>query len=195
MRILKKVLIFIIIQFCFCLPVFAADVHLSSAKISSDGVLSITGSVTELEKEQFVTVVICPIREGSCDFEDIRYIDQKEIKDKDFTLVYALLLDNGVYAARIGGNGITVPQYLIITKDSDLYDIKLGDVDGNGVIEAADSTILLQYILNKAAVILSPLQLKAANVTGNTELTAEDAAWILQKTLNGSVLFPAETNN
>ncbi|MBQ6554558.1 MAG: dockerin type I repeat-containing protein, partial [Firmicutes bacterium] len=162
---------------------------------SEDGILTVKGTVSELASEQFLTVAICPVDSGSCILDDIIFIDQQLITSADFTLNYPIVLENGVYAARLGGNSITDPQYLIITKAGGTYSIQLGDVDGNGRIEAADATILLQYVLNKAAVILSPIQLKAANVTNSEKLSADDAAWILQKTLNGSILFPAEQEN
>lgn len=195
MKLLKIFLTLIFTLLCFNISVFAADIKLTSAKISEDGVLTVKGSVSELAKEQFLTVAICPVDSGGCLLDEIIFIDQQKITSDVFELYYSLTLESGVYAARLGGNGITDPQYLIITKDSGVYSIQLGDVDGDGRIEAADATILLQYVLNKAAVILSPIQLKAANVTASEKLSADDAAWILQKTLNGSILFPAEQEN
>lgn len=63
----------------------------------------------------------------------------------------------------------------------------LGDVNCNGIIEAGDSALALQYALNTNSVNI-PLPI-LADVDGNGSIDASDAAKIIQKVLTDIYIF------
>lgn len=71
-----------------------------------------------------------------------------------------------------------------------------GDMDGDGILTAADASILLQKVLNGSYKMpiedMTSEYKKLADVDGDGELTAGDSAEILQKVLNGSYIFTVE---
>ncbi len=71
--------------------------------------------------------------------------------------------------------------------------VKYGDVDGNGIITAADASLVLASVMN-SEFTLSDTAMKAANVDGKGLVTANDASLILQYVLNNSNGFPIEKN-
>ncbi|MCL2488902.1 MAG: dockerin type I repeat-containing protein, partial [Oscillospiraceae bacterium] len=66
--------------------------------------------------------------------------------------------------------------------------IKIGDVNGNGVIDIGDARMVLQYIVGK--ITLDKRQLDAANVSGNGQLSVSDARLILQFLVHKITAFP-----
>ena len=64
----------------------------------------------------------------------------------------------------------------------------LGDVDGNGEIDATDALMALQAATSK--IILDDRQTKAADVDGKDGITATDALLILQKATKKINEFP-----
>ncbi len=99
-----------------------------------------------------------------------------EPSDKDAKLSY-------------GTEEITVE--LNVAKDPDIL---YGDVDGNGIITAADASIALKAALDSNYKI-SDDALKSANVDGDLAVTANDAVRILSKVLDSSEEFPIEGNS
>lgn len=67
--------------------------------------------------------------------------------------------------------------------------IKYGDADGDGIIDASDSAVALQYALNSASVKIDP---KSVDVDREAGVTANDAANILQKALVSTFKMPIE---
>ena len=71
-------------------------------------------------------------------------------------------------------------------------DVKYGDTDCNGKVEAADATLVLQYVLNKNAVTISEQGMKNIKVTKNGVIDANTSALILQKALVSTFKFEVE---
>ncbi|MBR4868951.1 MAG: dockerin type I repeat-containing protein, partial [Clostridia bacterium] len=65
-----------------------------------------------------------------------------------------------------------------------------GDVDGNGVVAAADALEILKSVVGKIS--LTDTQVLAADVDGNKVVAAADALMILQKVVGKIQLFPVE---
>lgn len=173
-----------------CITVQAA-VRLKDA-VLDNGTLYISGSVDTLGIDPQLTVTVTPLVRGTCDLNNIIYIGQQPISGSIFTLEFPLTLDDGFYAARIGGSDIDEPRFIIINRRGSEYSLLLGDVDQSGTIDASDSALTLQYVLAPDKLALSALQLYAANAENGSTITASSAAWILSKTLNETVKFPAE---
>lgn len=67
-----------------------------------------------------------------------------------------------------------------------------GDVNCDGIVTAGDAALALQYVLTKDNTLVTEQGLENAMVIDATTLTAQNAAQILQKSLDGSYKFPAE---
>lgn len=67
-----------------------------------------------------------------------------------------------------------------------------GDADNNGVLDSADSAIILQNVLNGSYQLGCDLEL--VDVDGDNKLTAGDSALVLQKVMNKSYMLPVEEN-
>ena len=65
-----------------------------------------------------------------------------------------------------------------------------GDMNKSKAIEAADAAIVLQYTLNKSAIVFDDTDKVKADVDGNNRIDAEDAAHIMQKALVSTYRFP-----
>jgi hypothetical protein len=66
----------------------------------------------------------------------------------------------------------------------------MGDVSLNGIIQAYDASLVLQYKIG--TLTLSPLQLKVADVSSDGSVTSYDASLILQYVAGINSVFPAE---
>jgi len=77
-----------------------------------------------------------------------------------------------------------------INKEPVFFVDNLGDVDGNGVITAADSASVLQYVLNLETRNENIKEI--ADVDANHAINANDAAYILSKVLNNEFKFVYE---
>lgn len=64
----------------------------------------------------------------------------------------------------------------------------LGDVDGGGLLDAADALLVLQHSVN--IISLTQTQREAANVTCDDQIDATDALYILQRSVGLRNLFP-----
>jgi hypothetical protein len=69
----------------------------------------------------------------------------------------------------------------------------LGDVDGNGTVNANDASLVYRYVNNKlSASQLANLQLAAMDVSGDGNVNVSDAAMIYRFANNKLSVFPAE---
>ncbi len=68
----------------------------------------------------------------------------------------------------------------------------MGDVSLNGVVQAFDASLILQYIVDPAGHPLNAKQQQVADVTGNGSIMAMDASLILQYVVGIINYFPAE---
>lgn len=100
-------------------------------------------------------------------------------------------------ARRVSREGrVTQPQVetaetaLQIAMDSLKADVRYGDVDGNGAVEAADALLALQASTGK--INLTALQKQIADVDDNEGVSAADALLILQKATQKIDTFPKE---
>ena len=66
----------------------------------------------------------------------------------------------------------------------------VGDVSLNGIVQAYDASLVLQYAVG--SLTLSPLQLTVADVSSNGGVTSYDASLILQYVAGINTVFPAE---
>lgn len=76
--------------------------------------------------------------------------------------------------------------YVLTVKDPNAPAIAMGDVNGDGAINAVDARWALQAA--SGARSLSDEQFAAADVNGDGKITAVDARWILQAASGARVL-------
>ncbi|MDP8220644.1 MAG: CARDB domain-containing protein, partial [Candidatus Stygibacter frigidus] len=69
--------------------------------------------------------------------------------------------------------------------------ITYGDVDGTGMVDAYDASLVLQYVVGIPTGI-DPFPIIVANVDGDTDITSYDAALILQYVVGIIDIFPVE---
>ena len=162
---------------------YAATVKLESAYTEND-ILYINGSIDSIGAASQLTLTVTPLVGGAYDLDNIVYIGQQEISETLFSLEFPLSLNDGYYVNHRGS------AYELVGDGE--QNAVFGDVDQNGIIEASDALLALQYVLTPDKIKLSALQLYAANVENDNKITASSAAWILSKTLNETIKFPAE---
>lgn len=68
----------------------------------------------------------------------------------------------------------------------------MGDVSLNGLIQAYDASLVLQYVVDPVGNPLNPKQQQVADVSGNGTIMAMDASYILQYVVGLINHFPAE---
>ncbi|HEY9166525.1 MAG TPA: right-handed parallel beta-helix repeat-containing protein [Candidatus Kryptonia bacterium] len=68
----------------------------------------------------------------------------------------------------------------------------MGDVSLNGIVQAYDASLILEYVVNPSGDTLNAIQQSVADVSGNGGITAYDASLILQYVVNLISGFPAE---
>jgi hypothetical protein len=68
----------------------------------------------------------------------------------------------------------------------------LGDVSLNGQVQAFDASLVLAWLADPVNHPLTPQQLALADVTGDADVTAVDAHYILQWVVGAETTFPAE---
>jgi len=83
--------------------------------------------------------------------------------------------------------------------ETDIKDVKFGDIDCSGTVTVNDASCVLQKVLNSGYKL--PIEektedyMKYADVDGNNKLTASDASIILQKVLKDDFIMPVEVKN
>jgi len=95
-------------------------------------------------------------------------------------------------ATNPGGIGGVVTDKVIYSpwKTTGSMNPLIGDVSLNGIIQAYDASLVLQYKVG--TLTLSPLQLKVADVSSDGSVTSYDASLILQYVAGINSVFPAE---
>lgn len=192
-----KIKPFAILIFCLFLsvPAFGAqtEISLDSAYIEDDTVV-LKGKVTNPVKEQQLVFLAQEVLDET---NKNLYINQTDANcdsegnfEVNFNLAFLYLDSKGVYKARLGGTNIDTPCEMLMVFAGGEIQVLWGDVNLDGELTAEDAAITLQYVLTRLN--LSPAQLKAMRVNGTDEVTAENAAQILSKTLNSMYKFPVE---
>ncbi len=110
--------------------------------------------------------------------------DSNQQENEFYSLNTSLFTDVKITGEGAGLDDISGPE-----PTKDFY----GDVNGTGKVDFDDASLVLQYILNNDALDnINDEWLKKANVTGNEEVSALDAAYILKRALDGKFKFPME---
>lgn len=210
---MKKIIfiITIIFIFLFCNTTLFADqpqITIDSVTTAQDGVVKTTGTVLDRVENQQITITCYELIAGVYDISTLNYINQfdyTEIMVADGTTgEFAIELTpnqvleaNKRYIVRIGGTDILKPVFMVFTTDgnSDI-DFIYGDADKDGVLTATDSAFVLQYALSASSISGSVEDinnfLTIINVTGEAEITSNQASYILQRVLNRLFEFPIE---
>lgn len=187
---------------CFVCSAFAGTtLVISSAQPDSDkSFVLVNGSISGVNDGQQITSMVTEVKDGTYDEENICYINQTVYTDSDGAFSFQLgvkgTLDaNKAYIVRIGGDGVDEPVSLIVGTDAGgKVDFVIGDANNDGVITSADSSLVLQYVLDPESVdekYTSVEKFKEKiNVTGKDEITAEQASYILARALDSSFEFP-----
>jgi hypothetical protein len=85
------------------------------------------------------------------------------------------------------GNSVIIPITLSIDNEQIIY----GDVDGNGIVQAMDTSLTLQNVVN--LIEFEEWQIIAGDVDLNGEIQAMDASYILQYVVGIIDELPIET--
>ena len=95
-------------------------------------------------------------------------------------------------STNLGGKGGVVSDKVIYSpwKTTGSMNPLMGDVSLNGIIQAYDASLVLQYKVG--TLTLSPLQLKVADVSSDGSVTSFDASLILQYVAGINSVFPSE---
>lgn len=216
---MKKIAFFLamIISFrCGYSWVFAAQtkIYLKEAGVLDDGTVTVTGFITNPSAYQRYTAAVLKYNETEgyeYTVSDAIYIGTKETEDvslneseKKFTFSFKANFDEGEkYIIRIGGSNAEAQEgeFGKVYPNPDFSEIDtqgfiLGDADGNKTIEAADAALLMAYVLDKEGTIVKIEDAETffgrCNVTGGKDLTAVQAALILEKARNKNFRFPIE---
>ncbi len=68
----------------------------------------------------------------------------------------------------------------------------MGDVSLNGIVQAYDASLILEYVVNPGDYPLNAIQQAVADVSGTAGITSYDASLVLQYVVNLISGFPAE---
>ena len=79
--------------------------------------------------------------------------------------------------------GTAAEPYFVVVKDASVIS-RMGDVDGNGVVDTKDALMIMQCI--NGDLIMTDDEFKRANLNGDEELSSVEALRILQY-INGNV--------
>lgn len=187
---------------CFSFNVFAASIDLTRVVGFKDGNVLINTTIEDAVPNQNVTVLTCEkYVDPFTDEQIIVYIDQVVAivnDDGTFNLSFNIgdYTPNKWYSVRVGGTDIDTADIL----DFKILDDSLGempfygDVNIDGAIDAEDSDLVFQYVLKKGESNFSEEQIERSKVTGNDEVTAQDAAAIYQKFINPDFDFTPKSN-
>lgn len=193
---------------CFYLSAFSAtSLKITSAEPTNENsFIEVKGNISGVSDGQQVTVLATELLDGTYDKNNIVYINQMGYTDTDgnFTFLFGVkgtLNPNKSYIVRIGGDGLSAPAALIVgTNGQGEIDFIYGDANSDGVIDASDASLVLQYVLDKDSVDEKFTSVEnfneKINVTGEEYVSAKDASCILQKSIkNNDFVFPIENKN
>lgn len=107
----------------------------------------------------------------------------------DFKLSTEKFNDDSIIVVKLGGTDIDTPDAasVMLSDASPAPDVKLGDVDENGVIDMDDAGLVMQFFLEKTT--LTDNQKAAANVDKNGDIDMDDAGKIMQYFLEKITTF------
>lgn len=123
----------------------------------------------------------------------IKYIDQTEGTSVRFTVYPYDLSEAGSYGLYVSSTstGYKLVASFGVTSSWEEAPYVLGDVDGDGVVGAADASLVLQHSVG--LIQLTGNELAAAKVYDGTGPNAGDASLILQYSVGLIKTFPIET--
>ena len=183
--------------------------ELDIALDSETGVYTVDVPASGVAETDQYTVLVYKIGDNSIDTAEtdtfaapssstITYIDQDSFStisaDDAYTIAFSLgaVDGDGTYTVIVGGTGVAtaaVGYFEIGGTDEPEY--TLGDVDGNGVINATDAGWVLKKYADSTTVLPCGVD-AAADVVGNGTINATDAGWVLKKYADSTTVFPAE---
>ncbi|OQB14373.1 MAG: Endoglucanase E precursor [Firmicutes bacterium ADurb.Bin193] len=113
--------------------------------------------------------------------ENVAYISQEEKSD---TITF--VIDKAAFVAageklyvKMGGIGVSTPAEYVIGSGTE-PEVTLGDVNGDGAVNATDAGLVLQYFVGTITEFSSPNGLAAADINNDGVINATDAGLILQ---------------
>lgn len=200
---MKNIIFIITVFFALILcsvTVSATSITLTSA-VEDNKIVTVSGIVSDPVADQCLVVTGCPVlsTDWSNNYDYNIYFnniaapldeDGRFILTLDLSNVY--LNDDYVYVIRIGGSNINSPAVIGLERDQSTDRVVvLGDVNLDGYITADDAALTMQYVLYGVSYITDE-QIAAMRVTGSDIVTADNAAYIMNKVLDSSFVFPAE---
>ncbi|MCD8159196.1 MAG: hypothetical protein LUD77_09975 [Clostridiales bacterium] len=135
---------------CLGFNVYAAsDIEITSFEQASDGVVSVSCSISDADDSQRITVVSCEADDETYT-EDVVFIDQltPEISDDTFSFEFTpadWVTSGKSYILRVGGDGITTPAELVVVYANGYIAIA-GDVNRDIYVNMRDVILLRQYL-------------------------------------------------
>jgi len=177
---------------------FAASVDITNVTVSepdSEGLREVTVTYTATDIDGDVTILAVP---GVGDTmptptdDNIIYIDQQPATETSFTF----LVDDSAFDevtapklfVKVGGTDVEDPDELI----EDIFGIVIyGDVNGDGDVNAADASLVLQHFVGSITPFTGNVFL-AADVNNDGDVNAADASLILQYFVGSITKFPVE---
>lgn len=149
MKKLIYAILFLSFVFMMATCVFAeTSVSIENAQQTESGEVSVECSIENSNISQIITVI-------SCEYDDSTYSSTAIYTDQftadvtaenkfSFNFLPADWMDaNKNYVVRVGGYGIDNPDSMLITNGK-VY--KLGDINGDNIIDNKDAALLLKYI-------------------------------------------------
>ncbi len=172
----------VMLSFCFGVNTFAATkASIESAVQEPTGAIQVNCSIKEPNVMQEITVMACEYGDETF-LNDVIYADQFSAdisKENEFSFSFspANWTDTAkAYIVRVGGTNIDVPASMLIAfYDGKIY--KAGDVNGNGVVDEIDASLLLKYISN--AKDLRGAQVAAGDINKDSIVDMIDVIGIL----------------
>lgn len=127
----------------------------------------------------------------------VKYIDLAKETSTDILIDTENTPLNGITKIAMTEDSLYIALYDTQDNSIDIYreslpSEKIGDVDRNGVYTSNDAALALSYVLKNVDSGLDEEQIRLAGVCGGTHMTANDAAYILARSLDNSIVFPVE---
>ena len=127
----------------------------------------------------------------------VKYIDLAKETSTDILIDTENTPLNGITKIAMTEDSLYIALYDTQDNSIDIYreslpSEKIGDVDRNGIYTSNDAALALSYVLKNVDSGLDEEQIRLAGVCGGTHMTANDAAYILARSLDNSIVFPVE---